>query len=59
VNEPRFLRWSTDGGSFRVVSEAWGFRPRTREGRLLLSPGAYRRFEVRAKGTWRLELTKP
>jgi hypothetical protein len=59
VDEPVFLRWSTGGGAFRIVSEAWGFRPRTRKGRLLLSPGAYRRFEVRGRGRWRLELTKP
>jgi hypothetical protein len=59
VNEPLFLRWDADNGSFRIVSEAWGFKPRTRKGRLLLSPGAYRRFEVRGTGRWRLELTKP
>jgi hypothetical protein len=59
VDEPVFLRWSTESGSFKIVSEAWGFRPRTREGRLLLSPGAYRRFEVKGRGRWRLELVKP
>jgi hypothetical protein len=59
VDDPVFMRWSTQSGSFRVVSEAWGFRPRTREGRLLLSPGTYRRFEIRGTGRWRLELDKP
>jgi hypothetical protein len=59
VDEPVFMRWHVESGSFRIVSEAWGFRPRTRDGRLLLSPGAYRRFEVKGEGRWRLELAKP
>jgi methyltransferase family protein len=59
VDEPLYMRWSTTTGSFRIVSETWGFRPSTPEGRLLLSPGAYRRFEVKGDGKWRLDLTKP
>jgi hypothetical protein len=56
IDRPMRLHWSSDGGPFSIVSDAWRYRPAGRRGSTVLTPGTYRRLAVRSTGSWTLRL---